>query len=149
MPPIITQPGPKAQPEPYSEPHPDTAARHRTDLLARATAEDMESALAFLSMIDPEAFEIAFTALRARAARVSKDTATQQTATQQTTDQEDEEPVPVCRQCGAPVGIFLAHGLQWQHFRGDATTSGTQQIYHPGHPAEPHWLLPTDDPDNP
>ena len=48
----------------------------------------------------------------------------------------------MCRQCGAPVGIFLARGLRWQHFRGDDATSGTQEIYHPGHPAEAAWLLP-------
>jgi hypothetical protein len=89
----------------------------------------MESALAFLSMIDPEAFEIAFTAVAPRADQVP----------------EDEEPIPVCRQCGALVGIFLAHGLQWQHFRGDGTTSGTQEIHDPGHPAQVTWLLPGED----
>jgi hypothetical protein len=99
--------------------------------LASASIEDMESALAFLSMIDPEAFEIALTAVTARAAETP----------------EDEEPFPVCRQCGAPVGIFLAHGLRWQHFRGDGATSGTQEIYTPGHPAEVGWLLPGEDPE--
>jgi hypothetical protein len=53
----------------------------------------------------------------------------------------------VCRQRGAPVGIFLAHGLRWQHFRGDGATSGTQDIYDPGHPAEATWLLPGEDPE--
>ena len=120
---IIVQPGRPGHPEP----HPDTAARQRQDRLARATAEDMETALAFLSMIDPEAFEIAFTAAAARA--------------------EDDEPIPVCRECGALVGIFLAHGLRWQHFRGAAATSGDQEIYHPGHPAEVTWLLPGEDPE--
>ena len=42
---IITQPGRLA--------HPDEAARRRRDRLARTTAGDMKSALAFLSMIDP------------------------------------------------------------------------------------------------
>ena len=53
----------------------------------------------------------------------------------------------MCRECGAPVGIFLAHGLRWQHFRGDGATSGTQEIYDPGHPAEVGWLLPGEDPE--
>jgi hypothetical protein len=123
---IIAQPGRPAHPEP----HPDAAARLRRDRLARANVEDMESALAFLSMIDSEAFGIAFTAVTPRADQVS----------------EDEEPIPVCRECAAPVGIFLAHGLRWQHFRGDAATSGTQEIYDPGHPAEVTWLLPGEDP---
>jgi len=64
---IIAQPGRHAHPEPRREPHPDAAARLRRDRLARASAADMESALAFLSMIDPEAFEIAFTAATPRA----------------------------------------------------------------------------------
>jgi hypothetical protein len=90
---IIAQPGRQA--------HPDVAARQRRDRLARASVEDMESALAFLSMIDPEAFEIAFTAVAQRADQVPEDASTP----------EDEEPIPVCRECGALVGIFLAHGL--------------------------------------
>jgi hypothetical protein len=124
---IIAQPGRPAHPDP----HPDAAARRRRDRLARATVEDMESALAFLSMIDPEAFEIALTAATPPADEIP----------------EDEEPVSVCRECGAPVGIFLAHGLQWQHFRGDAATTGDQEIYDSGHPAEAGWLLPGEDPE--
>jgi hypothetical protein len=130
---IIAQPGRPAHPDL----HPDAAARRRRDRLARATAADMESALAFLSVIDPEAFEIALTAAAPPADAIPEDAATP----------EDEEPIPVCRQCGALVGIFLAHGLRWQHFRGDGATSGTQDIYDPGHPAQVGWLLPGEDPE--
>ena len=126
---MIAQPGRYAHP--HGESHPDALARQRRDRVARATAEDMESALAFLSMIDPEAFEIALTAAAPRPDETP----------------EDEEPIPVCRHCGAPVGIFLDRGLRWQHFRGDAATSGTQEIYDPGHPAEAIWLLPGEDPE--
>jgi hypothetical protein len=56
------------------------------------------------------------------------------------------QPIPVCRKCGAPVGIFLDHGLRWQHFRCDDGTSGTQEVYDPGHPAQVGWLLPGEDP---
>jgi hypothetical protein len=45
--------------------NPDQAARQRTDRLAKATPEQIETALAYLSVIDPEAFEIAFTAVHA------------------------------------------------------------------------------------
>ena len=133
---IIAQPGRHAHPEP----HPDAAARQRRDRLARATVEDMESALAFLSMIDPEAFEIAFTAVTPPG-ETPEDAATPETP-------EDEEPLPVCRQCGARVAIFLDHGLRWQHFRGENATSGTHEIYDPGHPAEAAWLLPGEDPED-
>jgi hypothetical protein len=126
---MIAQPA--RLPHPHPGPHPDAAARKRRDRLARVTAADLESALAFLGAIDPEALEIALTA----AAPPADETP------------EDEEPIPVCRQCGAPVGIFLAHGLRWQHFRGQDSASGTQKIYHPGHPAEVGWLLPGEDPE--
>jgi hypothetical protein len=102
----------------------------------------MESALAFLGMIDPEAFEIALTAVAPPADQTPEDDEIPGDAA----GPEDQEPLPVCRQCGGLVGIFLAHGLRWQHFRGDGATSGTQEIYHPGHPAEVTWL-PGEDPE--
>jgi hypothetical protein len=134
---IIARPARHAHPDPHPHPDPDAAARRRRDRLARATAEDMESALAFLSVIDPEAFEIALTAAAPRAAETPEDGPTP----------EEEEPLPVCRQCGALVGIFLARGLRWQHFRGDEATSGIQEIFDPGHPAQVTWLLPGEDPE--
>ena len=133
---IIVQPDGQAHPGS----HLDAAAQHRSDRLAMATAEDMEKALAFLSVIDPEAFEIAFTAVRPRADATTEDA-----------DQahDDEEPIPVCRHCGAPAGIFLAHGPGWQHFRGDAATSGRHEIYEPGHPAAVRLAPPRRGPGRP
>jgi len=116
--------------------NPDQAARQRADRLAKATPEEIEKALAYLSMIDPEAFEIAFTAVT-----------TTTTTTTGDEDREDEEPVPVCRRCGAMIGIFPDRGLRWRHFRGAASTSGTQQVYDPGHAADVTWILPGEDPE--
>jgi hypothetical protein len=130
MSPIITQPCVPAQV------HPDDAARQRQDRLARATAGQAEAALAYLSAIDPLMFEIAMDAGDPFAG-AAEDAL------------EDEEPVPVCRRCGAQVGIFLNHGLDWKHFRGDGTTSGAQQIYDPGHAAELTWCLPSEGPEEP
>ena len=129
---MITQSGPNA----YANPDGaraglDASARKRADALARATAGQMEAALALLSMLDPEAFEIAFTAVP-----VASD------------DGDDDEPIPVCRECGGLVGIFPDHGLRWQHFRGDDITSGAQQIYDPGHDPAVTWILPSEDPDD-
>ena len=118
-----------AQPDQHAHPNPDAAARQRRDRLAKATTDQMESALAFLSMIDPEAFEIAFTAVTPAA------------------DQpEDAEAIPLCRQCGTPVATLPDHGMHWQHSRGDGTTSGIQETYDPGHDAEVTWILPDEDP---
>jgi hypothetical protein len=111
---------------PAQEAHPDLdgAARKRADRLAKATSDQMQAALGYLSMIDAEAFEIAFTA----AAPVPD-------------DPEDEEPIPLCAACGAPVGIFPEVILNWRHFRGAATVSGIHQTYDPGHASEVAWYL--------
>lgn len=111
--------------------NPDQAARHRADRLAKATAEQIETALAYLSAIDPEAFEIAFTAVTAAGDEV----------------QEDEEPIPLCRRCGAMIGIFPDHGLQWRHFRGEGAASGVQDFYDPGHAAQVAWILGDEGPE--
>ena len=132
MSPIISQPGAPAHV------HPDEAARKRRDRLARSTAEQAEAALAYLSAIDPLMFGMAMDAADLTVGLAPGAGAP-----------KDEEPVPVCRQCGALVGIFLDHGLEWQHFRGDGTTAGAQKIYDPGHPAEVTWLLPDEDPQEP
>ena len=66
----------------------DASARKRADRLARAAADQMEAALALLSMLDPEAFEIAFTAVP-----IASD------------DYDDDEPIPVCRECGGLVDL--------------------------------------------
>ena len=109
--------------------HPDVAAQRRADRLAMATSEQMETALAYLSVIDCEAFEIAFTAV----ADASGDHA------------GDDEPFPVCRRCGSTVGIFPDQVLDWQHYTGEGATTGAQVTYEPGHQAEVIWLLPDED----
>ena len=132
MQPIITQPGLPAHV------HPDEAARKRRDRLARATAEQAEAALTYLSMIDPLMFGMAMDAADLTVGLASGAEAP-----------EDDEPIPVCRRCGGQAGIFLNHGLGWQHFRGDGTTAGAQEIYDPGHPAEVAWRLPGEGPEEP
>jgi hypothetical protein len=126
---IITQPASAAHASP------DAAARERADRLGRATIDEMRVALAFLSMIDGEAFEIAFTAVTPAADDQPRDERP-----------DDDEAVPGCRACGALVGIFPEHGLGWQHCRGDATTSGAQEIFDPGHDPQVIWCLPDEDP---
>ena len=132
MAPIITQPGSPAHV------HPDEAARKRRDRLARASTGQAEAALAYLSVIDPLMFEIAMDAADLTAGEAPGAEAP-----------VDEEPFPVCRRCGGLAGIFLDRGLEWQHFRGDGTTAGAQEIYDPGHPAEVTWRLPDEDPEEP
>jgi len=117
--PIIAHPAQQAHPDR------DAAARKHAERLAKATTDQMQAALAYLSMIDSEAFEIAFTAVA-----------------QAPDDPEDEEPIPLCATCGAPVGIFPEVTLSWRHFHGATTASGIHETYDPGHPSEAAWYLP-------
>jgi hypothetical protein len=123
---IITHPAQEAHPDR------DAAARKRADRLAKATTDQMQAALAFLSMIDAEAFQIAFTAVAPAPAEG---------------ESEDEDPIPLCATCGYPIGIFPEIVLSWRHFRGDATASGSHQTYDPGHAPEVAWYLPDEDPE--
>jgi hypothetical protein len=103
--------------------------QRRTDRLARADVGQMETALAFLSMIDPDAFDIAFTAVPHPA-------------------DEDGEAEPLCTACGAPAGIFPDLGPGWQHYRGDGAATGRHEVYEPGHGPEVAWYDPDDMPDD-
>jgi hypothetical protein len=122
---IITQPAREAHPRV------EAAARKRADRLAKATTDQFQAALAYLSMIDPEAFEIAMTA-----------------AAPADDPEGDEEPIPLCATCGATVGIFPELTLSWRHFRGDAAASGAHHTYDPGHTPEVAWYLPDEDPED-
>ena len=129
---MMTQSGPNAHPHVDGAlAGLDAAARRRADRLARATAGQIEAALALLSMLDPEAFEIAFTAVPPALS-----------------DDGDDEPVAVCRQCGGLAGIFPDRGPRWLHFRGDGITSAAPEVYEPGHAPEVIWILPDEDPDD-
>jgi hypothetical protein len=120
-----------AHPAPEAHPDLDAAARKRADRLAKATTDQLQAALAYLSIIDPEAFEIALTAGAPHA-----------------DDPDDDDPIPLCATCGAPVGIFPELILSWRHFRGDAVAWGTHQTYDPGHAPEVGWYLPDEAPED-
>jgi hypothetical protein len=122
---IITQPAQVVHQVPAQD------RQRRTDRLARATVGQLETALAFLSMIDPDAFDIAFTAVPDPAE-----------------PDEDTEAEPLCTACGAPAGIFPDLGPGWQHYRGDDTATGRHQVYEPGHAPEVAWYDPDDMPDD-
>ncbi len=115
------------------EAHPDldAEARNRADRLNRATAQEMQAALAFLSMIDPVAFEIAFQAVPA-----SQDALP-----------DIGDPEPLCRRCGGPAALFPDEGMTWHHYRGAADSSGEPQIIDKGHEPQVGWYVPDEVPD--
>jgi hypothetical protein len=102
--------------------------QRRTDRLTRADVGQMQSALAFLSMIDPDAFDIAFTAVPE--------------------PDEDGGAEPLCTVCGAPVAIFPDLGPGWRHYRGEGAATGRHEVYDPGHAPEVAWYDPDDMPDD-
>lgn len=49
-----------------------------------------------------------------------------------------EDAVPYCAVCTEPVGIFLALGLDWRHYRGEEP-GGPFEIFDPGHEPVVSW----------
>ena len=120
---IIAQDAQSALPIPAQGPHP------RLDRIAAATFEQLSTALLFLSIFDSDAFDHAMDVAQS--------------------DDDDNpgatgEAEPVCATCGGQIGIFLDRGLAWQHYTGDGTTVGEQQIYDPGHTPAVTWRLSED-----
>jgi hypothetical protein len=103
-------------------PHP------RLDRVAAATPEQLSTALIFISVFDPDAFDHAM----------------------DVAESADENPgatgeaEPICELCGASIGIFTERGLNWLHYVGDGTTAGAQRTYNPGHTPVVTWLLSED-----
>ena len=106
-------------------PVPVNGPQDRMDRLAAASAEQMGFALAFLIGFAPETFDAVLDA----AEPCSDDLI------------GPDEAEPRCAQCDALIGIFLSHGLAWQHYRGDGITAGEQQVFFPGHEPVVSWRL--------
>jgi hypothetical protein len=95
------------------------------DRLAATSAEQMAFALAFLIGFAPETFDAVLDA----AEPCSDDLI------------GPDEAEPRCAECDSPIGIFLSHGLTWQHYRGDGITAGEQKVFFPGHLPVVSWRL--------
>jgi ribosomal protein S27AE len=53
---------------------------------------------------------------------------------------------PFCSRCGAPVGIFLAHGKDYRHYRGIVTATSKPRPYKADHAPVVGWRPATDVP---
>jgi hypothetical protein len=120
-------------PLPAREAHPDLDAEagQRADRLSRSTTQEMQTALAFLSMIDPEAFEIAFQAVPSSPDALP----------------DVGEPEPLCRRCGGPVALFPDQGMSWHHYQSTADVGGEPSIVAKRHKPRVRWYLPDEVPD--
>ena len=119
---IIAQDAQSALPIPAQGPHP------RLDRIAAATLEQLSTALLFLSIFDADAFDHAMDV-------------TQSDDDENRRHRRSRTRLPTC---GGQIGIFLDRGLAWQHYKGDGTTAGQQQIYDPGHAPAVTWHLAED-----
>jgi hypothetical protein len=108
-----------------AQPVPVDGPQDRMERLVSLNAEQMTFALAFLIGFAPETFD----AILDAAEPCSGDLV------------GPDEAEPRCAKCGARVGIFLAHGLNWQHYRGNGTTAGEQEVFSAGHEPVVSWRL--------
>jgi hypothetical protein len=119
---IIAEDAQSALPIPALGLHP------RIDRVAAATFEQLSTALIFLSVFEPDAFDH------------SMDVAQSGDDNPGATGEAE----PVCAVCGSKIGIFIERGLAWRHYTGDGTTVGQQHIYDPGHTPVVTWRLAED-----
>jgi hypothetical protein len=106
---------------------PEQRARARQDL-ARIAVLDPEQpplALAFLAGYYPAVFEAVLEAV---------EPCDGPNAENETPFQE-----PFCVKCGVPVGVFLAHGREYRHYRGVRTATSKPKPYKTDHAPVVGW----------
>ena len=126
MRPIIPERPRSAPSLPASSPE-ECLAKDR-ERLARLTALDPEQphmALVFLTGYHPAVFDAILDAVEPCGQNDTQD------------DQADQEPF--CAACGAPVGIFLAHGKNYRHYRGVLTPTSKPRPYKADHAPVIAW----------
>ena len=98
-------------------------SRDRAARLAALDPEQLPLALSFLSGYHPRVFDAVLAAV------------------EPCTPAGEEPPdmEPFCRACGAPVGIFLAHGSDYRHYRGVLTATSRPRPYKAGHAPVIGW----------
>jgi hypothetical protein len=109
---------------PASSPQERSAqAAERMARLADADPEQLSTARAFLAGYHPWVFDAI--------------TAAVEPCRDAEADAVDEEPF--CLLCNAPVGIFLAHGPDYRHYRGVVTATSKPRPYKADHKPRIGW----------
>jgi hypothetical protein len=107
---------------------PEKRSAHARQDLARIAALDPEQpplALAFLSGYYPAGFDAVLEAVEPCDGPGAKD--------------ETSAQDPFCVECGAPVGVFLAHGREYRHYRGVHTAASKPKPYKTDHTPKVGW----------
>ncbi len=99
-------------------------ASERLTRLAALDPEQLPMALTFLSGYHPRVFDAILNAVEPCAETDGDGTAGQE---------------PFCVLCGAPVGIFLAHGKEYRHYCGVLTATSKPRPYKADHAPVISW----------
>lgn len=112
-----------------SGPEQRTQANERLARLAALDPEQLPMALTFLSGYHPRVFDAILNAVEPCTETIDRD---------ETAGQE-----PFCVLCGATVGIFLAHGKEYRHYRGVLTATSKPRPYKADHTPVISWRSAT------
>jgi hypothetical protein len=102
-----------------------TALAERMELLGSMDPADMGTVLAFVAGHAPDVFDAAVGELL-------------DTGDDEDEDLDDDEE-PYCETCGAAAGIFIGHGENWIHYRGEGTAASPVEMFDAGHEPVIAW----------
>jgi hypothetical protein len=123
---IIPERPRSARPLPASSPEESRAKdRERLARLAALDPEQPHMALAFLTGYHPAVFDAILDVV--------------EPCGEDGTQDEPADQEPFCAACGAPVGIFLAHGKDYRHYRGILTATSKPRPYKADHAPAIAW----------
>jgi ribosomal protein S27AE len=100
-------------------------SRDRLARLAALDSEQLPMAMAFLSGYHPRVFDAILDAVEPCSEPGIGDSVAGQE--------------PFCAKCGAPVGVFLAHGKEYRHYRGVLTATSKPRPYKADHAPVVAW----------
>ena len=113
--------------------------RYRFQLPARRNDVPAPADVASPTVLDPEQLPLALAFLSGYYPRVF-DAVLEAVEPSDSPGTEDETPgrEPFCVEC-APVGVFLAHGREYRHYRGVLITTSKPRPYKTDHAPQVGW----------
>ena len=109
---------------------PDLNGTERLELLGVMDPDDMSTSLAWIATTYPHVFDYAIVRDRGLAERLT---------TRLADDEAGDDLEPYCAECGAAIGLFMAHGDDWRHFRGQGTPDDPVELLDASHAPNVAW----------
>jgi hypothetical protein len=110
---------------------PDIGTAERLELLGVMDPDDVRTSLAFIVSQYPQIFDFALVRDRKLVERL-----------QERVDElevDDDGLEPYCSTCGASISIFIGHGDERHHYRGNGTAESPNELYDAGHEPALSW----------